>query len=82
MTCVQCRRLELELERAEKRHSLAVEELANKAQTSLTESVRLNVSLTSARMYVQMAEIEIERHHALAHRNLSVSPPSLAVAAN
>ncbi len=62
MECAECRSLAAELNRMERRHSIAREALQSSARIHAAEFLRLKVTLTEAHLNVEMATQQIELH--------------------
>ena len=66
MYCPQCRKLKDDLTRAQERHDTAANRLGFGQRGTETEMV-LRLEITEARLYLDMAQMEVTRHEVLTH---------------
>ena len=77
MYCPQCRKLKDDLAKAQERYDTAADKLGFAQRGTETEKA-LRLEITAARLYLDMAHIEITRHEVLVHGGREV--PAVMVA--
>ena len=65
--CPECERLKAERDQVERRFEYARAKLERSMLASRAYRAKLKIEVTESRLYLQMADAEIERHKTLTH---------------